>query len=122
MKFDLKTPCNNCPFRTDVKPYLRPRRAIEISNSIAEGLTFSCHKTNEFVDDEDGFSETLETENSQHCAGALILLVKEETPHQFLRIVERLGLFDPSKLDMKAPVYKSANKMIAAYRKAWRKQ
>lgn len=47
------------------------------------------------------------TKDSQHCAGALIFLEKIEEPHQMMRICERLGMYDRTKLDMDAPVFES---------------
>lgn len=40
--FKLRRPCPNCPFRTDVPPYLRGARAEEIARSIANGSDFRC--------------------------------------------------------------------------------
>lgn len=39
-----------------------------------------------------------------HCAGALIFLEKRYRPNQLMRISERLGMYDRTKLDMKAKV------------------
>lgn len=117
MNFDLKRPCKDCPFRTDVKPYLTASRAREITDAITrQQATFSCHKTNQLVDGDDGENEVLETGKSQHCAGALIMLERLERPNQMMRIAERLGMYDASKLDMDAPVFDSPRAMVAAQR------
>jgi hypothetical protein len=112
MKFDLVAPCKDCPFRTDVQLFLHPERAEEICDALERGLTFSCHKTNDF--DEEG--ETTETADSQHCAGALIMLEKMEMPNQMMRIAERLHMYDASKLRMDSPVYDDSEVMIDSYR------
>jgi len=65
---------------------------------------FPCHKTAELTDDESGSTEFRATGSSLHCAGALIFLEKRNQPHQMMRICERLGLYDRTKLDMKAKV------------------
>lgn len=109
--YSLKTPCPNCPFRTDVKPYLSPERVDEIRIGLERG-EFPCHKTLDY-DTEDG-EESVETEKTAHCAGALILLEKEGTPSQMMRICERLGMYDRRKLDMDAPVFDSWDEMAAA--------
>lgn len=110
MKFDLKKPCRDCPFRSDIAGYLTKARVHEIIESISRGQkTFSCHKTN----DTSG-SETVETRNSQHCAGAMIFLEKNGAPNQMMRIAERLGMYDHTKLHMDAPVFDNASDMIAA--------
>lgn len=37
----------------------------------------------------------------------LILAERDGGPNQMMRICERLGMYDPSKLDTSAPVYKT---------------
>lgn len=100
MKYNLTRPCNLCPFRNDHgRLYVHP--------STLEGMAsgeFCCHKTG-VSNDETGTIEP--TRDSQHCAGALIFLEKIEQPHQMMRICERLGMYDASKLDMDAPVFSS---------------
>jgi hypothetical protein len=116
MKFDLKAPCRECPFRTDVRPYLRPGRVREILDAIiGRQQTFACHKTVDYSGAEDGESDGVVGDNSQNCAGALILLEKIERPNQMMRIAERLGFYDRRKLKMKSSVYQSPEQMIAAY-------
>lgn len=111
--FNLRTPCKQCPFRTDFKPFLRPARAVEICGSLYNGASFPCHKTT--ATDDDG--EYCRSESEMHCAGALIMLEHIERPNQIMRTMERLGGYDREKLDMSAPVYKSPAAMIAAYKK-----
>lgn len=109
MKFKLTQPCDNCPFRTDVKPYLTKDRVRELRDEmLGQQATFSCHKTNKF--NEEG--ETIEDGDSQHCAGAMILLEKLEKPNQLMRISERLGCYDMRKLKMDSPVFDSFESMI----------
>ena len=36
MAYKLKSPCSNCPFRTDIRPYLRPDRAEEILSHLRD--------------------------------------------------------------------------------------
>jgi hypothetical protein len=108
MNTDLVRPCAHCPFRKDIPAYLTAERAEEICHSLLEeDKSFSCHETNQFNDD----GETVETSESQHCAGAMILLEKLERPNQWMRIMERLRLYDHTKLDMKAPVFDSVEEM-----------
>lgn len=100
MKYDLTKPCNLCPFRNDSKRLTVPAERLE---EMAAG-EFCCHKTG-VVNDETGSIEP--TKNSQHCAGLLIMLEKMEQPHQMMRICERIGMYDRTKLDMDAPVFDS---------------
>lgn len=111
MNFDLTAPCKDCPFRSDVRPYLNKHRVREIIASITvQQGTFSCHKTNEHDDE----GEAIETGKSQHCAGAAILLERMGRPNQMMRIAERLGMYDHTKLKMDSPVFDTPAKMIAA--------
>lgn len=112
MNFDLRTPCPHCPFRTDIPSYLSgPERAKEIVDAIANG-TFSCHNT---VDhDEWGDGQNIPREEEQFCAGALIMLEKIDRPGQMMRIAERLGFYDRTKLNMDAPVFDDPEEFICA--------
>jgi hypothetical protein len=113
MSYELTSPCDTCPFRRDVHPFIRPDRVLEIERGL-ERSEFPCHKT---VDHENRDEST-----EIHCAGALILLEKMQRPSQMMRISERLGLYDASKLDMDAPVYDDFNEMLAAHRKAMKRK
>jgi hypothetical protein len=106
MKFDQIRPCGNCPFRTDVLPYLTQARAREISSGITrEQKTFTCHKTLH----RDGYKG-----EEQHCAGALIVLEKMNLPNQMMRIAERLNMYNRFKLDMESPVFDNTKQFIKA--------
>ena len=102
--FDLTTPCGECPFRNDINGYLTTARVKQLKKDVVNGeKTFACHKT---------VYSPGTTEH--HCAGALILLKKLNKHGRMLQIAERLGLYDPSKLDMSAPVFDSFEEMIDA--------
>lgn len=110
MKYNLKRPCSNCPFRSDVHFPMTKARRRDIAKSILNRQeTFSCHKTNEFCGD-----NAIETQNSQHCAGAMVILEKMERPNQMMRIAERLGMYDRENLDMDSPVYDDLQSWIDA--------
>lgn len=120
MRYDLKTPCKNCPFRTDIPAFLTKGRAKEIASSLSpprsdQGGTFPCHKTT-VPDDESDDGEMRVLPKSQHCAGALIMLAKSGRLHlnQTLLIMHRLGAFSPAALDLAAPVHQSAQAFIKA--------
>lgn len=104
-----------CPFRIDCGGYLTKARAQQIGKALTEnGGAFPCHKTTKCVEDDDGFSEMVTTESSQHCAGALLMLENEgrAPENQMVRIAERLGLYDHTKLDRSAPVVKSVAEFV----------
>ena len=107
--YKLTKPCANCPFRTDIKAFLRGTRAEDIAEGLLHNKEFHCHKTIDYSEE-----EPKETQQTQHCAGALIILEKMEKPHQMMRIMERVDLYDHKKLDMEAPVYEDLEEWIEA--------
>jgi len=110
MNFNLTKPCKDCPFRKDVDSYLRKARVSELERVLVrEQGTFTCHKTNDYSDE-----EVRETQKSEHCAGAMILLEKIGRPNQMMRIAERCRAYDHRKLDMEAPVFDSFAEMRKA--------
>lgn len=112
MKFDMVAPCPQCPFRSDVEPYLRTARVQGICESLIDrDASFSCHKTTRHDDE----GEAIRTSEEQHCAGALIMLERMKMPNQMMRIAYKRW-YDPTKLKMDSPVYDNTQQMIAAYR------
>ncbi len=116
--YRLTKPCIDCPFRTDIRPYLRPGRVDEIRAGLVRS-EFRCHKTVNYdampVDDEgEPDAASRDTTGEAHCAGALILLEKLGEPSQMMRVCERIGLYDRTKLDMAAPVFDSFEAMREA--------
>src|ERR1051325_256618 len=102
MHFDMVTPCDNCPFRKDITFPLSPERTKEILDSLfVHDQTFPCHKTIDYEEWEEE-ERYIPTGNEQHCAGALILAERLNRPNQMMRIAERLGLYDRTKLRMDA--------------------
>lgn len=66
---------------------------------------FPCHKASKLEDDGEGSEHYVQKgEETPHCAGVLIFLEKRRKSHQMMRIAERIGLYDHTKLDMKAKV------------------
>lgn len=106
MHFKLTKPCPMCPFRTDCMPGWLSSRAESIAQEVIyEGHTFACHETT-------GVKGEIPPSGEQHCAGALILAEKMEMPGQMMRIAERLGFYDATKLDMTAPVFDDVEEFI----------
>jgi hypothetical protein len=122
--FKLKRPCKNCPFRSDIEPFITPGRAVEIAESIVRGDSFfPCHKTIDYSTEECDENGTplpykLQQENN-FCAGALILYEKcGSGANRNMRIGQLFGLYDPKKLDMTSPVYESIEAMVDSHKKA----
>jgi hypothetical protein len=100
MDYDMKKPCDGCPFLKGTPTKLTPGRIKEITGVMLSrnGGEFPCHKTIEYVDTGDAESEPVEKPNSKHCAGALIFAEKNGNSTQMMRICERLGMYDPAAL------------------------
>lgn len=75
----VKKPCKTCPFRTDVKPYLRVSRVEEIAYASTNPYNeFFCHNTIEYDGDEDIQGRpTGDFSNRKACAGFLTLRANE---------------------------------------------
>lgn len=103
MNFNLKTPCDNCPFRKDRFFYLEPKRALGIAKGLTEDKTFSCHKT----------TEGKAKEESQ-CAGALIIHEKQygNMSNLLFRLAKQFDFYEPSRLDLNAPVYETFDEYV----------
>lgn len=105
MKFDMKKPCDDCPFRRDGKGIrLMDNRWEELTDAlVCQQETFTCHKTVRYdlaEEDEDGNEHHPADGNEQHCAGAAIWLESINRPNQMMRIAERLSLYDRRALDL----------------------
>jgi hypothetical protein len=95
MQYTMTAPCAECPFL--IGSGFKLKRLREFASG-----EFACHKACD-VDEETGHF-VARNDKTPHCAGALIFLEKQDAPNQMMRICERLGLYDRSKLDMSAPV------------------
>lgn len=95
MKYTLTTPCDECPFL--IGSGFEFKRLVE--HAAGE---FACHKACKV--DEDTSTFVPRSDKTPHCAGALLFNEKRGKPHQMMRIVGRLGLYDPTKLDQNARV------------------
>lgn len=92
--FDLKKPCDNCPFRKEGGIRLEPRRAREIAQGQIDnpGFTFPCHKTVNYDDrDEDDDTHYVWQKQNQYCAGALNFALNVGRSNQMIRIAAITG-------------------------------
>lgn len=105
----MKKPCQHCPFRNDVKPFLHPERAAELAFGAQNPYwSFACHKTTVSDEDiEDG--DMIATEDSKECAGMLTLRAQEGE--------DVLEGFEPSH----EMCYTNSYEMIDAYEQEWNK-
>lgn len=103
MRFNLKRPCKDCPFRKDVNLHLARGRLREITHAVIEdNKTFACHKT----------IQGRKREERELCAGAAIMVKKTGAANAMLQIAERFGLYNPERLVMDSPVYDTPEDMV----------
>jgi len=105
-------PCPKCPFRTDIPAFLSRARARQIVGEIAQDRDFPCHATIDYTDDSNG----KHTSDTKTCAGFAIMAENMQRPTQMMRIAERLGMYDPSKLHRDSPTHQTPKAFIDAQR------
>jgi hypothetical protein len=59
--------------------------------------------------------DTLDGNDTQHCAGALILREHTCEPSKPMQIMKALGFYNPELLDMDAPVHTSEQAFMRAH-------
>jgi hypothetical protein len=103
--FDRKSPCRTCPFRTGETGlrHLGTDRAEEIVESLMSDETFTCHGD---------LGKSLS--KRQHCVGAMLMLEKIDRPNQMMRIGERIGRYDRTKLRGAEDVFESFDDWVEA--------
>lgn len=113
LRFDLTTPCSDCPFRYDVPKHEGIASDLsELFMGVERGVAaHSCHKTDPRSDCDSAqrFAGPV-----QHCAGFMIMLHKEGVPSNAMLAAVRKGLLDLKQLNMAAPVYRRIG-MLRAY-------
>ena len=113
--YDLKTPCNDCPFRTDADFHSGIIKSLPdlAENYKKDWFMHSCHKTDPRAD---GYKEMVNGK-TQHCVGSIIMNLKEKDDITFPMVI--YGKIDKEtyapKLDMSAPVFDSMDQMVSKY-------
>lgn len=101
----MHRPCPECPFQRDgegrTPVRLMTGRIREIASNMLSpaGGEFPCHKTVRRDHDGEGCAPGRNRDGERHCAGALIFAEKNENATQMMRIAERIGLYDPTRLE-----------------------
>lgn len=108
----LTAPCENCPFRTDVRPYISAARAKTITDALLRGESFPCHKTIDYRFSAKGRV----TKNTKMCGGAAVMLAHMDQPNAIMQVAERLGCLDTENIKKNSPVYKTPEEMIEAHK------
>ena len=117
MKFDLKKPCTNCPFRKDSrKRWLSKARAQDLVSTVILGDdSFTCHKTVNYEawNKQDDDTEYQPNGEEQFCAGALHLEHKCNTGGNLtIRIARMMKLFEYENLKAGELVFDTAAEFI----------
>jgi hypothetical protein len=112
MKFEIKRPCAECPFRADVHPYLR--RAGEIARQMKnDHFWFACHHTTGAME-----GKRIKPENQSHCAGLMGVLWNARRPNIAMRLAVLTKKISLKELDvMKKPVFKNLAAFVAHHRR-----
>lgn len=118
MKFDLKTPCKNCPFMNtkDGIKFSCRERAEEIEET-AYRNGFPCHLSAVDTSDDDEDGGFVFGEDTQHCAGALLVFLKDgyengNVPFEWLPEKQQDRI--KQRLNWKAPTYESVEEFLDA--------
>lgn len=117
MRWDLRTPCKNCPFRTDETAirFATRERAAEIEES-AYRHGFPCHLSADFTGDDDEDGGYVFGDNTQHCAGAAIMYGRNSGGNvPFEHLPEEKQDCISNRLDWSAPVFESEDAFLESY-------
>lgn len=118
MRFELKEPCANCPFRSDENRItFNGRERAEQIEEQAYRHGFPCHASAKVKEDpltgEEGF---VFGEHTQHCAGYILLQLRDggETPWPGIGNDEDLADRLAERLDWNAPVFETVEQFLQA--------
>jgi hypothetical protein len=115
MKFNIKKPCDHCPFRTDRPGYLRKGRAQQIGIMLTHDdmSWFPCHETTGVKD-----LQRIEKGDQSHCAGAMIMLWRMRMPNVAMRLALAFGKISVQNLDCKVSVASSTDEFVGHHAKS----
>lgn len=108
--FDMKKPCDSCPFRSDIPLDGAPDWAMDVLQGIRRGnLKHSCHKTDPHAD---GFKGT---KKIQHCMGFLGLMKNmDQIPGSDVIAALAQGRLDWDAIPTEG-IWQSMEEMMLAY-------
>jgi len=117
--YDLKKPCENCPFRTDSTAirFSCIERAAEIEES-AYRNGFPCHLSAVYRDETfegSGDEGYVEGEKTQHCAGYMIMQINQGE-HAWPGVDNDEDVVEAfaEKMDRNAPIFDSTDDWLQA--------
>jgi Family of unknown function (DUF6283) len=101
LKFDIKRPCEHCPFRRDVPPYLH--RARQIARQMEDDhYWFACHETTGMK-----HGKRVRRADQSHCAGLMAVLWREGNPNIAMRLALAFKMISREQLEAEQPVFDS---------------
>jgi hypothetical protein len=103
MQFKIKRPCEHCPFRRDVHPFLDPRRAADLAETLRDDHSwFACHETVGIVR-----HRRIKKADQSQCAGSMMVLWREGRPNIAMRVAIHFKMLAIQDLAASAPVFDS---------------
>lgn len=104
------SPCDQCPFRADITPFLSGAERVRELERHQDG-EFPCHQTTELGDDD----ELLNREKTVACAGRMVMSWKSQGGLGTIDAMSaRCKMFDPVDLDLDAHVFENWDAMAEA--------
>lgn len=122
MRFDLKKPCKDCPFRADAPYHEGVLKDIPKLHSLVEKgqMAHSCHMTDPRSDSEHGKRYKGPV---QHCAGLLLMMKNDvELLGQYQMGAWEDGRWKPMEMCTKTAVFKNLGQMLKHYLNGWSKK
>lgn len=95
----VAAPCAKCPFRMDIPIYLRADRRREIAQALMNDQTFSCHQQVDYSQEDDEGWTVPDPTGAAMCAGAAKSLMLAGSSTNLMRVMARLGAWDPDKAE-----------------------
>jgi hypothetical protein len=125
VKFDLKTPCKNCPFgNTKTRIVFSCRERAEEIEESAYRHGFPCHLSADDTSDDDEDGGFVFGETTQHCVGALLMWLKGDGDGNvpFTNLDEDEQDLVRDRLNWDSPVFEGAEAFIEANTERKRKR
>lgn len=101
MLWKIKRPCEHCPFRRDVRPFLRNSFARQLTTELRNDMNwFACHETTGATN-----GKRIRAANQSHCIGAAIVLWRDGLVNLSTRLALHLNMITMDDLQRPAPVF-----------------
>jgi hypothetical protein len=117
MKFDRTKPCDNCPFRVDIRGYLHGERARQlIDDLLADDFAwFGCHKSTATTEE----GERVCVDTTQQCVGSLHMLMRSNAINVATRLAAAVGEIDLDALTGSEKVAATREAFIVHHALSW---